>query len=236
MDTTLWQTTIGAFVGAVSAFAFNLAVERTRQKRDHKTAGHVALATLRAKLLYVQMVEQAWSDSRADEGPVWWQFRPASFPTDPRRIDLHALGFLAKSGKTAVITDVIDAEMNYFDLMAVVDAYRTYCVETLEPAMSLVKAPITLSGQAAFDLEKQLPEHVVGHVRDLHAQLDVRVAIVPRLVRDAAADLYSAMRTRFPGERFAEPYPTGRVADRTYGLPGRGEYERVDKLLTDSFS
>src|SRR4051812_16551059 len=111
MDTSFLQTAIGAFVGAASAFAFNLAIERTRQKRDDKMAGHVALATLRTKLLYVLMVERAWSESHIDEGPAWWQFRPAAFPTDPRRIDLDTLGFLANVGNTAAIVDVIDAEM-----------------------------------------------------------------------------------------------------------------------------
>ena len=210
---TAIASAFGSAAGAAAAFTFNLRIESTKRRTNNIIAGHVALAILRSKLLYVQIIAKAWQTGQVNHGPPWWQFpAPRAFPGDPRQIDLESLGFLLAKRKSSVISDVIDAEVMYFDFMIALDDYREFFQQTLHPTMRDAGIPEQLTGIEAIDYERKIPRNIVGRIYDLHGQLAVRVETVPGLMRKAAGNLLLALRDEFPNEHFDSPEPSGRVA------------------------
>jgi hypothetical protein len=204
---------LGSAFGAWFAFRFNLLVEKRRRRTDEILAGHVAVGLLSAKLLYIDMVEEAWRAGEANPGPEWWQFQaPARFPEDPRRVDVGSLGFLLAKGHRRAIAEVIEAEHGYFDLMGALGDYREFYVTKLHPAMHAAGVPERLTSTEATGNERKLPRDILLKIYDLHGQLGARVETVPGIVRNATSYLQNSLKAVFPAETFDVPQDESKAA------------------------
>ncbi len=212
-DSSAWfdvGKTLGAtFVGAVLAFAANLHFQNTQRKKDQRTAGNLALATLSRQ--YGDFViaksgfemESKQAQSIAPEIPLWRALKPTFHEFNSELLfDFKALAFLVEDGSHELFTRLVHVENKYHDLRRIL-AMHTDAAISLQKKMDELTQPSCPTPITSEEhLKLLVGSELFGRLESLTSALKNRVTSNEATYVAAGKQLHDLMIAKFEDNVF----------------------------------
>ena len=181
------KTLVATFLGAGLAFAANLHFQVQQRKKDQRTAGNLALATLSrqygdfviAKATFEMEAKEA--QLRIPEIPLWRALKPTIHEFNSELLfDFEALAFLVEDGNNKLFEKLVHVETKYHDLRRVLAMHTDAAILLQKKLEELTQ----LSPPKQITSEEQLKQFVGD---ELSAKLEaLTLALKNRVTKSEA--------------------------------------------------